>query len=58
MKKRYNLTISFDDRSGRWFVESTDIPGLSLEAETPGAILHAIGDVADDLIHLNEGDQS
>ncbi len=58
------VKATFDVEAGVWFTESTDIPGLRLEAESlemlqlriPGAILDLLEESHDDEDGDNEGE--
>ncbi len=47
------VNIAFDEATKRWHVSATDIPGLWLEADTPGELLARIHAAAPEMIQLN-----
>jgi hypothetical protein len=47
--------LAFDAEAAVWYVAKTEIPGLSLEAETPMELLRRIVECAPELIELNSG---
>lgn len=53
--QRAELTvhIAFDKDAGRWYVADSEVPGLCLEADTPGQLLSSIADISPELIELN-----
>ena len=47
--------LAFDDEAQVWYVAKSDIPGLSLEAESPTVLVERIVQAAPELLELNEG---
>lgn len=47
--------LAYDDEADVWYVASSDIPGLSLEAENPQRLIERIEQCACELIELNAG---
>lgn len=45
--------LAFDAEARRWYVADTDVPGLTLEADDPLALLRRIELAAPELIELN-----
>jgi len=45
--------LAFDSDAKVWYVSKSDIPGLSLEADTPGALVQRVEASAPELIELN-----
>ena len=58
MANRVELQVhlAFDEDAAVWYVAKTEIPGLSLEADTPLELLQRIVDSAPELIELNSGE--
>lgn len=52
-KVELKVHFAFDDEANVWYVAASDIPGLSLEAESPEALLRRVLDCAPELIELN-----
>ena len=48
--------IARDSETGRWFISESDIPGLWLEATSPGELLQKIAAAAPEMIELNAGE--
>ncbi len=46
----YNVNIAHDDEHGVYFVVSSDIPGLNIEAPTLDELVTIVKDVATDLL--------
>ena len=46
----YVVKVGFDETERRYFVLSSDIPGLNIEADTFEAFVEAVQDVAHDLV--------
>jgi len=44
--------------AGVWFVESSDLPGLNVEAPTLDGLIEVVADLAPDLIETNLPDAS
>lgn len=42
-----------DEEAGVWFVESSDLPGLNVEAATLDELVTIVADLAPDLIAIN-----
>jgi hypothetical protein len=42
-----------DEEAGVWFVESSDLPGLNVEAATLDELVTIVADLAPDLIAVN-----
>ena len=55
MGKQINFSVNtcYDKKEGIWYVLSSDIPGLHVEAETLDEFVMVIADVAPDLIAAN-----
>ncbi|PZO91881.1 MAG: hypothetical protein DI623_01405 [Sphingomonas sanxanigenens] len=55
MRESFELKVHLDrdEDTGRWFVSSSDIPGLWLEADNPVALMERIASAAPELIELN-----
>jgi predicted RNase H-like HicB family nuclease len=55
LSKQLNLSvdISYDEKESIWYVLSSDIPGLHVEAETLDKLVTVVSDVAPDLIVAN-----
>lgn len=47
------VTVCHDEQEGIWYVESSDLPGLNVEAPTYDELVEVIADVAPDLIAAN-----
>jgi hypothetical protein len=45
--------LARDEGTGRWYIASSDLPGLRLEADTAPDLIREIENVAPDLIELN-----
>lgn len=45
--------LARDAKTRRWYIAESDIPGLWVEADTPGALMDRIADAAPELIELN-----
>ena len=56
MRETFELKVHLarDADSGRWYVSSSDVPGLWLEADTPVQLMERIAEAAPELIDLNE----
>src|SRR5258707_5663829 len=52
-RMEFTVTVAHDENEGVWYVESSDIPGLHVEAPTFDALLEVITDAALDLIAAN-----
>jgi predicted RNase H-like HicB family nuclease len=50
---QFKVTVSHDEKEGVWFVESSDVPGLNAQAPTLDALVHAIAQLAPDLVAAN-----
>lgn len=48
-----NVHLAFDEEADVWYVASSDIPGLSLEAENPQILIDRIQKCALQLVALN-----
>ena len=57
MSNRVELLVhlAYDDEADVWYVAKSDIPGLSLEAATPGELLNRVTDAVPQLLELNDG---
>ncbi|MFA6219540.1 MAG: DUF1902 domain-containing protein [Erythrobacter sp.] len=57
MSNRVELQVhlAFDAEAKVWYVAKTEIPGLSLESESPIDLLNRIVECAPELIELNSG---
>ena len=53
---QFTVTVSHDEREGVWYVQSSDIPGLHVEAPTYDALMDVIIDVVPELIEANVPD--
>lgn len=47
--------LAHDREAAVWYIAKSDIPGLSLEADTPAELLRRIAEAAPELIDLNAG---
>jgi len=47
------VTVCRDEEEGVWFVQSSDVPGLNVEAPTLDALVEAIVDLVPDLVAAN-----
>lgn len=58
MPKKIELLVhlAFDDEAKVWFVAQSDIPGLSLEADTPHELMARIEGCAHEMVELNIGE--
>ena len=50
-----HVHLAYDDEASVWYVAKSDIPGLSLEADSPTALVERIMQAAPELLELNEG---
>ncbi len=48
--------IACDPETQRWYVASTDIPGLWLESDTADELIRRLADAAPEMIELNEAE--
>ena len=55
MTKIIVVKAALDPEAGVWFVESSDMPGLSLEAESIESLLEKLPAAVSDLMHGDEG---
>ena len=53
MKIELNIHLAHDDEADVWYVASSDIPGLFLEADTPQALISRLAEAAPEMIELN-----
>ena len=55
MPKKIELSVhlAYDDEAKVWYVAHSDIPGLSLEADTPHALIARIEECAEEMVDLN-----
>ena len=51
-----NIVVARDVEAKVWFVESSDIPGLNVEADSFEALVEIVLDAAPELIRINLGD--
>ncbi len=51
----YTVRIGYDETEHRYYVLSSDIPGLNIEAETFEAFVEAAQDAAPDLLQDKSG---
>ena len=51
--RNLNVVVSQDTDAKVWFVESSDIPGLNVEADSYEALLEIVLDAAPELIQTN-----
>ena len=51
----YTVRIGYDETEHRYYVLSSDIPGLNIEAETFEAFIEAAQDAAPDLLQDKSG---
>jgi hypothetical protein len=58
MRATFELKVhlAFDAEAKVWYVAKSDIPGLSLEADTPGMLVQRVEACAAELIALNIGE--
>lgn len=56
MRATFELKVHLacDDETGRWYVAESDIPGLWLEADTPGELMAKIQEAAPEILELNK----
>lgn len=47
--------LAFDEEANVWYVAKSDVPGLSLEADTPQELIQRVMDCAPEMIELNHG---
>ena len=47
---RFTVSVGYDEAARRYFVLSSDIPGLNIEADTFEEFVEAVQDVAPDLV--------
>lgn len=52
---KYNVTIKWDSDLDRWYIDSSDIPGLWMESGSFDALLQRIRITAPELISFNCG---
>jgi hypothetical protein len=50
---QYIVTVAHDESEGVWFVQSSDIPGLNVEADSLDSLVEIVADLAPDLIAAN-----
>lgn len=48
-----NVHIAYDREADVWYVAESDIPGLRLEAVTPGDLIQRLIPAAEEMIELN-----
>lgn len=55
MPKKIELLVhlAYDEEAKVWYVAHSDIPGLSLEADTPHALIARIEECAEEMVDLN-----
>jgi hypothetical protein len=55
MPKKIELSVhlAYDDEAKVWYVAHSDIPGLSLEADSPHELIARIESCADEMVDLN-----
>ena len=53
VKSAHFVIASWDGEAGVWYVRNSSVPGLSLEAETPAALLNKIEVAVPELLTLN-----
>ena len=51
--RTFNVFVSHDTAENLWFVESSDIPGLNVEASSYEQLVEIVLDAAPDLIDCN-----
>lgn len=49
----YYVKADWDEEAKVWYVSSTDVPGLAVEADTPVKLLALLDDLIPELIELN-----
>ncbi len=54
----FTVTVCHDEEEGVWFVHSSDLPGLNVEATTLDALIEVITDVVPDLVATNIPDRN
>lgn len=47
--------LAYDREAAVWYIAKSDVPGLSLEADTPQELLRRIAEAVPELIELNAG---
>ena len=52
---RFTVSVGYDEAARRYFVLSSDIPGLNIEADTFEEFVEAVQDVAPDFGDRAEG---
>lgn len=53
MKIELAIHLAFDEEAAVWYVASSDIPGLFLEADSPQALIERLAVSAPEMIELN-----
>jgi len=56
MPSMFVVKATFDEEAGVWFTESTDIPGLHIEADSLDALRAKLPAAIEDLFEQGEGD--
>ena len=51
--REYAIRVLWDQETGVWFVESSDIPGLNVETPSLDELVEVVRDAAPDLIEHN-----
>ena len=49
-----SIRATWDDEANVWVAESTDVPGLSTEADTLDGLLAKLRDILPELLELND----
>ena len=50
---QFTVTVNHDTVEGVWYVHSSDVPGLNVEAATLEALIEIITDLAPELVAEN-----
>ncbi len=53
-KEEFFVRASWDEEAGVWYVAESNIPGLSVEAESPAALMEILADVIPELLVSNK----
>lgn len=53
MKIELSIHLAHDDEANVWYVASSDIPGLFLEADSPETLISRLSAAAPEMIELN-----
>lgn len=53
MKVELSVHLAYDEEANVWYVASSDIPGLFLEADTPQELISRLKEAAPEMLALN-----